>query len=110
MYSILDQENSVNDLDILFEESSCYEPKDLNSKWSKFKQYITRKCVIISEFRERKVYVETLNVVTVKHTLNKLCNRVFKSRNSGYKKFLSDEEKRFIYPVNLCKAVEDLCI
>lgn len=110
MYSYLEQENSLNNMDLLHEESLYFEPKIINySKWSKFKRFISKKCVIITEIKDRKSYVESINVVTVKHTINRFCNRVFKSKNSGYQKFLSDEEKRFILPVNHCSMVEDFC-
>lgn len=65
------------------------------TKWSRFKCYVNkRKCVAVAELRDNRVYIETLSIASVKRSFNRICNRVFKSRSSGYEKFLSDEEIR----------------
>lgn len=109
MYKFLERDNSINNLDIFFEEVVYYETKKTSStKWAKFKRYVAKKCIVMSELKDRKVYVETLSVVSVKRTLNRLCNKVFQSRYSGYQNFLSDEEKRLCYAVNHRSLVEGL--
>lgn len=70
-------------------------------KWLKHKYYSNKKkCVAISDMREKMVYFETLSVSSIKRSLNRICRKIFSSRSSGYEKFLSDEEKRFYFDID----------
>lgn len=63
-------------------------------KWLKLKRYLQKNIVKVTNLKEKRIYVDTLSVSSVKRSCNRLCERIFKSRSSGYEKFLSDEEKR----------------
>lgn len=65
------------------------------TKWLKFKKYVVKKRANI-DLVDPRVYMETLSVESVKRSLCRVCRRIFKSKHSGYNRFLSDEEKRLM--------------
>lgn len=63
-------------------------------KWSNFKHYVAKKRVNVID---KGVYLETLSVESVKRSVSRAYKNIFKTKRRGYEKFLSDEEKRFLF-------------
>lgn len=89
---MLNKENNKNNLEIF--ETSKTRIKNNTVKWYHFKTLVSKQCSNISDIKDKSVYIKTLSAASVKRTLCRIYERVFKSRHSGYEKFLTDEEKR----------------
>lgn len=74
--------------------------------WSRFRCYVTKKCANIQDIKDKSIYLETLSASSVKRTLRRIYRNIFKSRYQGYEKFLTDEEKRFIFAFDGRSLVE----
>jgi hypothetical protein len=102
MQPVQESSTRTNNLEIYFDESLHFKLKKNKSvKWLEFKKYLIKKYITLSEVKNKRIYIQTLSVASVKSNINKLCKRIFKSRHSGYEKFLSDDEKRLLYNVLL---------
>lgn len=70
-----------------------------NVKWSKFKNYVAKKRDNI-DVKDKRIYLDTLSVASVKRSLFRVYKCIFKSKYSGYDRFLSDEEKRLMLAID----------
>lgn len=92
---------SINKSEILEEDIKVKnELKYSITKWTKFKIYINKKSGNKPDNRNKHIYIKTLSVASVNRTLKRIYNKIFRSRYHGYEKFLSEEEKRFIYTMD----------
>jgi hypothetical protein len=94
---------------MLDQEKNCQffdkpkQQKKFNSvKWCQFKTVIHGHCSNMANVKDRSVYLTTLSAASVKRSLCRMYERVFKSRRSGYEQFLSDEEKKLILMADNC--------
>lgn len=69
-------------------------------KWDRFKSFVAKKRVTITEIKEKRVYVDTLSVASVKRSVCRVYKRIFKSKRSGYERFLTDDEKRLMFHID----------
>lgn len=81
-------------------------PNSNRHKLSKIRCYVAKKCANIRDIKNKSVYIETLSASSVKRTLRRFYKNIFKSRYQGYEKFLTDEEKRFLFDFDGCSLVE----
>lgn len=93
-------------IELLKEEIFSKKNVKSNSKWPKFKCYLSKKRICIPNFQNRHVYLETISVNSVKRSLSKICRSIFKSRYNGYEQFLTEDEKRFLFNVDNYSVVE----
>lgn len=70
--------------------------KIISVKWSKFKHFVGKKRANI-DVKDKRIYLETLSVASVKRSVYRVYRRIFKSKHSGYDRFLTDEEKRLMF-------------
>lgn len=75
-------------------------------KWSRLRRYVAKKCANIRDIKDKSIYIETLSASSVKRTLRRIYNNIFESRYQGYEKFLTDEEKRFLFAFDGRSLVE----
>lgn len=89
-------------------EEKLFENKHSSNihNWSKFRRYVNKKCANIRNIKDKSIYIETLSASSVKRTLRRIYKNIFKSRNQGYEKFLTDEEKRFLFAFDGRSLVE----
>lgn len=94
MLNVQSQNNSLK-----FSEENLFENRHTSTShnWSKFRCYVSKKCANIRDIKNKSIYIETLSASSVKRTLRRIYKNVFKSRYQGYEKFLTDEEKRFLF-------------
>lgn len=71
----------------------------LSAKWSKFKHYVAKKRAN-TDLKDKRVYLDTLSVASVKRSFYRVYRRIFKSKYSGYDRFLTDEEKRLMFAID----------
>lgn len=93
---------------ILDEESPVAKVKASGVKWSKYKKYLSKKCNSDKTKRKHVAYIETISVSSAKRAIVKIFRNIFVSRYTGYEKFLTEEEKRFIIIKNNRDMVEDI--
>lgn len=103
MINVKSENNSLN-----LSEDNIFENRHKSTvhKWPRFRRYITNKCANIRDIKDKSIYIETLSASSVKRTLRRIYKSIFRSRYQGYEKFLSDEEKRFLYAFDGRSLVE----
>lgn len=89
-----------------FPEENLFGNKTTLHKWSRFRRYVAKKYDNIRDIKEKSIYIETLSTSSVKRTLRRIYKNIFKSRYQGYEKFLTDEEKRFLFAFDGRSLVE----
>lgn len=73
------------------------EPKESSKKdkFLKLKKIFNTNCDLVSSVKEKRVYFKTISADSIRRSVKRICNSFrIKSKNSGYEKFLTDEEKR----------------
>lgn len=80
-------------------ENTYQKNSKISVKWCRFKHFVAKKRANI-DTKDKRVYLETLSVASVKRSFYRAYKRIFKSKHSGYERFLSDEEKRFMFNID----------
>lgn len=97
---------SKNNFEILHEDIILQQGNINANESFKIKKFLYKKCSKALSIKNKRVYIDTLTVASVKRTIQRFYRKLFSNRLNGYESLLSDEERRLTDVVDYRREVE----